>query len=268
MRRDDADLAQLVSAVSGSQKYRSVASDLIRRLGAQELAKGRSLKEAIKATRNKLHQVAGAYQVGRVDSDAWLSNVGLCLASGGDLRPFCRELMGRHASTAERLSVLADFYTAILGGLPPIHRLLDLACGLNPLALPWMPITRDTAYEACDIYQDQVALLNAWFAAVGQRGRAFQCDLLSGPPHYPADVALLLKTIPCLEQVDSGAGSRLLAEINAPIVVVSYPVHSLGGRQRGMIDHYAGHFAALVAGQPWRIERFDFATELVYRIWR
>lgn len=268
MHVDDDDLALLVGAVSSSQKYRLVSGDLVRRLGAQELAKGRSLKEAIKATKNKLHQVAGAYQVGRVDSSAWLNKVELCAASGGDLQPYCRALMGRHASTSERLPLLPEFFGTVLGELPPIRSLLDLACGLNPLALPWMPVTREANYLACDIYEDQMALLNGWFAAVGQHGRAFVCDLLAGPPQQPADVALLLKTIPCLEQVDSDIGPRLLAGINAPVVVVSYPVYSLGGRQRGMADHYAAQFAALVAGQPWRVERFDFATELVFRIRR
>jgi 16S rRNA (guanine(1405)-N(7))-methyltransferase len=245
-----------------------VAGDLVRRLGAQELAKGRSLKEATKATKNKLHQVAGAYQVGRVDGDAWLAGARLRVENGGDVRPSCSELMGRHASTAERLPVLADFYATVLGGLPPIGSLLDLACGLNPLAIPWMPVTREVNYLACDIYADQAALLNGWFATIGQRGSAFVCDLLSSPPLQAVDVALLLKTIPCLEQVDRDAGQRLLAAINAPVVVVSYPIYSLGGRQRGMAGQYAGHFARLAAGQAWRVERFDFATELVFRIWR
>jgi len=268
MRFDDQDLATLVVAVSDSPKYRAVTADLVRTLGAQELAKGRTLKDAIKATKNKLHQVAGAYQIGRVEDGAWIARASMRAAAGDDLRPLCRELMGRHASTRERLPVLEDFYTTVLGGLPPIHSLLDLACGLNPLALPWMPVTCETEYLACDIYQDQIALLNRWFALVGQPGAAFTCDLLSGAPVRRVDVALLLKTIPCLEQVDRDAGRRLLASIEAPVVIVSYPVHSLGGRQRGMAATYAAQFAALVEGQSWRIERFDFTTELVFRIWR
>lgn len=268
MQVDQHELVTLVAAISASVKYRAVSADLVRTLGTQELAKGRTLKEAIKATKNKLHQVAGAYQIGRVDDGAWIASVGLNVATGDDLRPLCRELMGRHASTRERLPMIEEFYSTVLNGLPQIHTLLDLACGLNPLALPWMPITRETEYLACDIYQDQIAFLNGWFATIGQHGVAFTCDLLSQSPVQGADVVFLLKTIPCLEQVDRDAGRRLLAAIEAPVVVVSYPIYSLGGRQRGMAEHYAEHFAALVEGHSWRIERFDFSTELAFRIWR
>jgi 16S rRNA (guanine(1405)-N(7))-methyltransferase len=81
-------------------------------------------------------------------------------------------------------------------------------------------------------------------------------------------VALLLKAIPCLQQMDRDIGRLLLDAIDAPVLIVSYPVHSLGGHKHAMPDHYAAEFARLVARRPWRIDTFHFATELVYRIWR
>jgi 16S rRNA (guanine(1405)-N(7))-methyltransferase len=60
----------------------------------------------------------------------------------------------------------------------------------------------------------------------------------------------------------------LLAQIDAPVIVVSYPAASLGGRRKGMVESYGAAFAALVAGQPWRVTRFDFPGELVFRIER
>ena len=81
-------------------------------------------------------------------------------------------------------------------------------------------------------------------------------------------MALLLQTIPCLAQVDKEAGRRLLDGVNAPVVLVSFPVQSLGGREKGMMEHYERHFYELVAGRPWQIDRFVFNTELVYRLRR
>ena len=50
------------------------------------------------------------------------------------------------------------------------------------------------------------------------------------------------------------------------MLIISFPAQSLGGRNKGMAGHYDTHFRALVADKPWQIERFDFATELVFRV--
>ena len=62
--REHDQLDQLVNAVLASRKYKSISQDLIKNLGSQELAKHHPLKEAIKATKNKLHQIGGAYLEG------------------------------------------------------------------------------------------------------------------------------------------------------------------------------------------------------------
>jgi 16S rRNA (guanine(1405)-N(7))-methyltransferase len=238
---------------------------LVEAVAAAELAKGRNFKESVKATRNKLHQVAGAYLPDRPDYAAWLKVIEQ--ATGDDERRAAyRQVMAHHASTRERLPFLESFYSTILGDLPPIHSLLDLACGLNPLAAMWMPLAADARYYACDIYQDQVDFLNRVFQQRGQQGQAFVSNLLADVPSQATDVALLLKTIPCLEQLDKSIGPRLLAQIKAPVIVVSFPARSLGGRGKGMVQNYAGHFAELVAGLPWQVARFDFSTEVVFRL--
>src|SRR5258708_31529271 len=68
-------LDQLIEAILASPKYKSVSSDLVRYIGTQELAKGHNLKEAIKATKNKLHQVGGAYQDSAPRYRAWLDKL-------------------------------------------------------------------------------------------------------------------------------------------------------------------------------------------------
>lgn len=268
MSEAQSPLEQVVAAVLGSAKYRHIAPALVRTLAERELAGGARPKDAIKAVKNKLHQVAGAYQAEPLAAGAWLAQVRKVKEQGGDLRPLCRAMMARHASTRERLPILDGFYQQVLGGLPSPRTLLDLACGLNPLALPWMGLEPECVYFACDIYADQAALIAGWFDAAGQRGEAFLCDLLGGPPPRSTDVALLLKAIPCLQQMDRPIGRRLLERIDAPVLIVSYPVHSLGGRKQGMDEHYAAQFAELIKGHAWRVDTFRFATELVYRIWR
>ena len=262
------ELTQLIDSVRAGPKYRQVAPDLIGLVGAQELAKRRNLKAAVKATKNKLHQIFGAYWHDQPAFADWLT---LLQEAQGDeqlLQATCRTLMAHHASTRERLATLNRFYVTLFAGLGPVYSVLDLACGLNPLTLPWMPLAPNATYLACDIAQDQVDFLQNAMHYLGVNGSAQLCDLLQGPPVLaePVDVALLLKTIPCLEQVDRQIGARLLTQINASVLLVSFPAQSLGGRNKGMINHYGDHFATLVAAQGWPIEEFLLQNELVFRV--
>ena len=160
-----ADIDELVAVVRKSVKYKLVCEDIVRGVGERELAKGRRLKEAIKATKKKLHQVGGAYLEGRVDYAAWLDELRAVSGGKGDFRRACARIMGHHSSTKERLEILDTFYATVLADLPPIRSVLDLACGLNPLAIPWMA-------------ENVPAILQAWHGGI-RAGRAV-ADILSG----------------------------------------------------------------------------------------
>ena len=176
----------------------------------------------------------------------------------------CKMVMAAHASTRERLPILEAFYAATFAELPPIHSVLDLACGLNPLAIPWMPLAEGASYIACDIYTDMVDFLSEALPLLSVNGEARVCEVVGAPPGDAVDLALVLKTIPCLEQVDKEAGARLLESLNAKYLLVSFPVSSLGGREKGMAENYEARFWELVEGRGWEVERFEFESELAF----
>jgi 16S rRNA (guanine(1405)-N(7))-methyltransferase len=169
-----------------------------------------------------------------------------------------------HASTRERLAILDEFYSQTLATLPPIRSVLDIACGLNPLARPWMPFSNQVEYMANDIYADLIAFIGEFMRIAGIKGTAELRNVIDDPPTRPVDLALILKTLPILEQVDKSAVPRLLDAIQARYLLISYPVHSLGGRSKGMAQAYEAHFQALAAGRDWRVQRFVFATEVAF----
>lgn len=261
-------LDELVAQVRAGEKYRHISEDLIRRIAAQELANRRSLKDAVKAVRNKLHQVGGAYQESPIDYAHLLKELENLPADlqHPDVRAFCLKAMRSHASTRERLPILQSFFYETFAEIGPVNSILDVACGLNPLALPWMPLPPAVRYSACDIYHDQIDFLNHFFSAMGVNGLAGVCDLTTHIPSQPVDLALVLKTIPCLEQVDKTIGARLLDALPARRLLVSYPSHSLGGRSKGMVANYSAAFERLVQGRGWEIRRFEFATELAFLV--
>lgn len=264
-------LDELVAAVLAGAKYRHVSPDFVRAIGARELAVRPSLKAAIKATKNVLHQAGGAFQDAPIDYQKALARLKEAAAvdpspAAEPLRAACRAVMAGHTSTRERLSILDKFFAATLAALPPPGRVLDVACGLNPVARSWMPLPPTTEYLAFDIYGDQIDFLNRFFALVGYPGRAEVRDVIANPPTTAADLALVLKTLPCLEAVDRHAPARLLDSLAAPLLLVSFPSQTLGGRRKGMAAHYEARFVQLVSERNWTAERFEFQTELAFVI--
>ncbi len=280
------DITELVVSVRASSKYAAISEDMIRSIGLRELAARRNLKEAIKATKNKLHQVAGAYLDARLPYDQWLALLeaaatidegrpmidaealanSVLSTQSSALAQTCLTIMRNHASTRERLPMLETFYVTMLASLEPVRSVLDLACGLNPLALPWMPLAPDAVYYACDIYADMIAFLNGFFAQAGIHGQARICDLTTSAPDEQVDLALVLKALPPLEQQAKHAGRDLLRALNARHIIVSFPAYSLGGRSKGMTENYEQRFRALADDEGWAIERFIFPTELAFLV--
>src|SRR5690606_36347372 len=114
--------------------------------------------------RNKLHQVGGAYQPLGINYDQLNSEMKSLPQdiNNPEVRRFLIQAMGQHASTRERLLILDRFYQEVLTSLSPLESILDVACGLNPLALGWMPVSASVEISACDIYTDQIEFLNAY----------------------------------------------------------------------------------------------------------
>jgi 16S rRNA (guanine(1405)-N(7))-methyltransferase len=259
---------EIIQETSSGLKYRSLMPAFVRRVCEQETAKGRSRKDTLKAVRGKLHQAGAAYQERGIPYDCLKQELDpLGPGSTSETwKAFSREAMAHHASTAERLPVVEDFFHKTLHSIAPIHSILDLACGLNPLAFPFMPLTEGAVYLCGDIYLDMVDFLNNLFAKAPLRGEAIPLDLAAGSPQEEAQVAFLLKALPCMEQQVKGSGRRLLHEIQAEHLLVSFPIHSLGGRSKGMAAHYDAYLQDLVAGRKWQVEQFEFSCELAYLI--
>lgn len=255
----------VVEALQDSPKYRHVCDQTLDRIAQRSLRQSRSLKEAVKRAKRKLHQVCAGFTSQRaIDrASARLEQVEPDADPAAQKR-LGLELLREHASTRERIGLLDRFYRAIfaISGVP--NRVLDLGCGLHPFALPWMELPGEAQYEAWDVDKRLVALLDRHFAGISSRAVARCRDVTISPCDEPADLAFLLKMVPTLEQQEKGGALRLLRQIPAPCVAVSFPTASLGGRQKGMRAHYAELMADLLAQTQWTAQRIDFDAELLF----
>jgi hypothetical protein len=190
------------------------------------------------------------FQEKPIDYTKWLAELQQ-IPSGlhhPQMRAFCQEKMVWHISTAERLPILASFYGTCLAAISPIHSLLDLASGLNPLAYSWLNLANDASVTSVDIYQDQADFLNQFYAYNHLNGRALVADITHSLPEGTFDLALLLKTIPCLEQVDRGIGRRLLTSINARHILVTFRSQPGLAAEKACVQRTAPIFKKLSPG--------------------
>lgn len=267
---DSDALEQVIAAVLQKPKYASICPAFIHRIAAQELIKRHTMKEVVKSTCSKLHQVGGAFLEDRPDLSGWKREL-------LDLPPelhspvvmqFCLRKMESHASTRERVPILTDFFAHTLASLAPIHSILDLGCGLNILALPWMPLAQDPIYQGLDIFQDLVDFSTEFLQHFHLRGRMQCADILTSLPRQRTQLALALKILPTLEQIEKNSVRDWLESIPAEHLLISYPVASLTGKGKGMPDHYTQQINQLVQNLGWQMHRFDFQTEIAFLIHR
>ena len=177
MNAPDPNLPAVTTAVLQKSKYEHIQPDLVEQLAARELSKGRKPKEAVKEVSAKLHQIGAAYFKLSPQYAQWLEELAALPHDPAheDVRAFCLQSMQAHSSTAERLPILAEFYADILAPVGALESVLDLACGLNPLALPWMPLQAGRALHRLRYLQRPDRLRQCLSAPFWHKSRLGNC---------------------------------------------------------------------------------------------
>jgi 16S rRNA (guanine(1405)-N(7))-methyltransferase len=261
---DPQAIERIVASIKGSRKYRDTYEETIRALAAVEIERHKRIKTVEKAVRRRLHLIVAAH-LGDPDYDQAEAALAEAYAQGPEqARAACRAILAAHVSTRERLPLLDAFYPALwaLTGTPRV--VLDVACALHPLALPWMGLAAEARYYAYDLQRRRVTFLNRFFALAGRPPLARLQDVALEPPAERGDVALFFKELHRYERNYEGAGLALLRALPVRYLCVSFPAVSLHGG-RDLSDHYRRYFQDLIAGEPWRIVgELVYETEIVF----
>lgn len=261
-------LENLLVQLRACKKYHGMPEETLRDILADELRRQRKPAEALKNARAHLHNVLAPY-LGDLDyRQARKDLEEAAHASPGSqtplaLRALCETFLYEHDSTHERLPYLSEFYEQIFGICGPVKRVLDLACGLNPFALPWMGLPAGVAYHAYELIDERVALINQFLRASGREGLAEVRDILVRPPDIEADAAFLFKEAHRLEKRQKGCNRRLWAALRVRLLFVSLPNRSLDG-QRDLRERMRQLVKDNLAFEPAEMGELEFPGETVF----
>ena len=255
----------IVDNIEQTRKYRHLCEDAVYRTAEWAAEHYQDRKSALKAAKRKLHQTYGAYfgefkydkidlMIQKIDRDS----------KDEYLKKSCLEILQHHASTAERIPILSTFYDDIFRETGSPESILDLACGLNPFTLPWLPNSVKACYTGVDIDCRIVAIINSFFARYNSSHTAICRDILNMTCIPRADVVFILKTLPCLEQQQRGISSRLLNDLNTSCCVVSFPARSLGGKDKGMVEHYDRFISRITDNTGFSVTKLHYPSETFY----
>lgn len=231
----------MTDVIQSSRKYRGLGLNTatVRDLITQEAPRHTSQKTLRKTVRRKLHNIIAPY-LGEPDYgvlQSRLSGIDSGRPDSPDIRQFCLEVLAEHASTAERIPIMAAFYQRIFDITGQPERLLDLACGLHPLAFPWMGLPSTTCYYAYDIIQPRVDFINKFFRKIGLAPLGKNQDILAQPPEVKADLCLFFKEAHRFEKRSPGCNQAFWASLKTRWLAVSLPTHNLTGTHSLVEQH-------------------------------
>jgi 16S rRNA (guanine(1405)-N(7))-methyltransferase len=145
------------------------------------------------------------------------------------------EILNLHRSSSERLGIYGEMYEKIFEITGKPKKVLDLACGLNPLSFPYFECQPE--YIAADLSPEDMEFVNNYFKLMKIKGKAIVVDLVKITPKElnelssGVDVTFLFKTLDSLETVEWNSSKRVIDALNSNWIVISFATKSIGGKK-------------------------------------
>lgn len=171
------------------------------------------LKVIVSEVRKSLRRISGQYQISAKKREKLFSE-----------KDF-KEILNSHSSTRERLKIYPRIREII--SKEKVSSVLDLGCGLNPLALA----TPKLKYFACDIKADELEIIEEFFKLKKISGNVFIYDLRKINSTLPkADLCLILKVFDILGENNHSLAKKILQTVSCKIFLVSFSTRKLSGK--------------------------------------
>jgi len=255
--------SEIADDVLRSKKYKDVDRAVIERICTETIPKYVKQKDIIKAVKNELHIIHESFlqKDCHKKAEAILDNY-----SGADIKTdkdLSIRLMSLHASTNERLGQASEIYERISRYVSAEAGIIDIGCGFNPFALLFFKNV-PKEYYALDISSSTVQVLDVYFRLIDLPYRAEICDAVANTPDVHCDVLFMFKLFPLLERQKKGRAFEILEILGCKTSIVSFPLKSASGKEKGMEVFYSNLFENDLPSGFVIAEKMIFTNEMFY----
>lgn len=207
----------------------------------------KEIRLIVKQVRAELRKYVGRFSVSQKEK--------LSLLKKGEIK----KLLETHSSTKERL----PYYPEVLDIIKKVnpHSILDLGCGLNPLAIA----NNNILYYASDINKDDLEIVRLFFDMQNIKGKVFVYDARKSGEALPeADLVILFKLFDVIEKRGHKLAEKIISELKCKSILVSFSTKTISGRamnhpQRGWIER-------LLSRLNYKFEIFKIKNEIFYLV--
>ena len=206
----------------------------------------KNAKIIITAVRSELRTLSGQYQKGIKNRKDFLRE--------GKIE----ELLKTNTSTEERIEFYPFLKKKILS--LKISSILDLGCGLNPIALA----SKDIDYYASDIKEDELNLISLFFSKNHISGKSFFYDLAKISSDLPkTDLCIIFKVLDLLDNRRE-LSEKILLTVPCRYFIISFSTKKLSGKNMNHPERM--WFEKILSKNNLKFERFSSENEVFYLI--
>jgi SAM-dependent methyltransferase len=236
------ELSGLADSLVLSQLNEFLNKNHLRLLEKSEKEKKIILKEV----RSKLRLLAGRFQRTLKNKEKILNSNKI------------DDLLKTHSSTSERF----EFYPILKRILNKMKfkSILDLGCGLNPIALA----SKYIEYYASDINAKDLEIISNYFQKNKINGKTFILDITKiNVPLPKTDVCLMLKLLDVVDPKHN-LSEKILKQIPSKTVIVSFATKKLSGKKMNFPKRF--WFEKLLKKLCCSFETWESENEIFYLI--
>ncbi len=226
----------------------------------ETFAKSKELKLLVKHIRQKSRKIYGIFQNEKLLTKREL------LKSMDFSNPDIISILQSHVSTKERLPYYEEFFFQIFTITGNPSSILDLACGLHPVAYYHFTKLTQTTYTACELSEVECEQLQDFFDSNGFKAKAQALNIVKEYETIPKahyDVCFLLKTLDTCEHQRRYITYDILKAIHANFIVASFPIQNVKGIKMNR-DSTIHWFEKMIQRLDFHFKTIEFEGEIVY----
>lgn len=204
-------------------------------------------KIIVKEIRSHLRNLVGRFQKSIKDRNKFLES--------GQID----KLLKTHISTAERIKTY-PFLKKLIKKISP-DSILDLGCGLNPIALATLKIK----YYASDIKEDELEIIERFFKKRNIKGKTFVYDLTNVKNDLPkVELCLLFKVLDIIDDKNHKISEDILLKVPCKKILISFATKKLSGRAMNFPERI--WFEKLLKKHNLEFKKYERENEIFYLI--